>query len=100
MVNNKRIINIRTDRWILFIAEYELSNIETDTSKLKIPLSKYECFSQRDVTLIRIGFQISTFFTKAYVQFMYEQSHNTIRICRLRRILLHSITVDIFNLIC
>ena len=64
MVNNKRIINIRTDRWILFIAEYELSNIETDTSKLKIPLSKYKCFSQRDVILIKIGFQISTFLLK------------------------------------
>ena len=73
-------------QWFSFIAEYELTNIEFYTSKLKVSSVSSSSGSRKDVILIRIGKKTLNSFPKVSSQYNSHHFPPVINMCQLSRI--------------
>ena len=92
-------ITIQKDQWFSLNSEYELTNVELNTSKFKVPSSNSSSSSRKDVIFIRIGKKLN-YFPKASSSYNSHHLPPVIKMCQLGRIFLQSITIDILESIC
>ena len=99
IVNNNMMITIQKKKYISFLTENKVSNIEIDISKLSVSLSIRNGFSRRDVSFIRIDQKTLFPYTKVLVQYNKLEFPPPVRIYYFCRIFLHSIIFDISGLL-
>ena len=96
-VNGMTSISIARDQWIIFIRQYQLSNVEFIMSKTGTVID--DRLIRKNLTFIRIGNRSSSSYLKAIIQYDHHILPPIIKMRQLSRIFLNSISVYILETI-
>ena len=96
-VNGMTSISIARDQWIIFISQYELSNVEIIMSKTGTVID--DRLIRKNQTFIRIGNRSSSSYLKAITQYNHHILPPIIKIRPLSYVFLNSISEDILETI-
>ena len=96
-VNGMTSISIARDQWIIFISQYQLSNVEIIMSKTGTVID--DKLIRKNLTFIRIGNRSSSSYLKAITQYNHHSIPPIIKMRQLSHAFLKSISADILETI-
>ena len=96
-VNEKTLVSISKDKWITFLSQCELINVEIIMSKSSIVLDDKP--SRKNVTFFRIGTKSSSSYLKATTQYNLHVLPPLIKMRQLSHNFINSISIDILETI-
>ena len=91
--NGMMSISIARDQWIIFISQYQLSNVEIIMSKTGTIID--DKLIMKNLTFIGIGNRSSSSYLKAITQYNHYIFPPIIKLRQLRHVFINSISVDI-----